>query len=196
MHEMTSQENNAWSILAITGTWCFLALIIVLLRVYTRLTTIRYLGWDDIFAVITMIFGMVIWGCFIGESHSALGKHWQAITPEMMVPYSKWQFAHGMLMVWALHGMKIAFAIFLLRLSNGKIFRRSLFAVMCKSRSGCGINSASIVLTTARLHDYLYDSLLVDSSPKLFPHLGILERQECKMYLSSKLPRSGRDLQQ
>jgi hypothetical protein len=132
MHEMASQDNNAWSILAITGTWCFLAVIIVILRVYVRLTTIRYLGWDDFFAVLTMVFGVVIWGCFIGESHSALGKHWQAITPEMMVMYSKWQFAHSMLMVWALHGMKIAFAIFLLRLSNGKIFRRSLFAVMCK----------------------------------------------------------------
>ncbi|KAI4720926.1 hypothetical protein E4T48_02876 [Aureobasidium sp. EXF-10727] len=78
-----------------------------------------------------MIFGVAVWGCFIGEAQWALGKHWQAITPEMLVMYSKWQFAHGMLMVWALHGMKIAFAIFLLRLSNGRLFRRALFAVMC-----------------------------------------------------------------
>jgi uncharacterized integral membrane protein len=136
MAEMASQDNNAWSILAITGTWCFLALVIVVLRIYTRLTTIRYLGWDDIFAVITMVFGVAIWGCFIGESHWALGKHWQEITPEMMVMYNKYQFAHGMLGLWALHGMKIAFAIFLLRLSNGKIFRRCLFSVMCKFWAG------------------------------------------------------------
>ncbi|KAK6003551.1 hypothetical protein QM012_009322 [Aureobasidium pullulans] len=49
----------------------------------------------------------------------------------MLEMYSRWQFAHGMLMVWALHGMKIAFAIFLLRLSNGKLFRRALISIMC-----------------------------------------------------------------
>ncbi|CAC9887680.1 unnamed protein product [Aureobasidium pullulans] len=91
---------------------------------------VRYLGWDDIAAVVTMVFGVVVWGCFIGEANWALGKHVSAITPDMLHHYSRWQFAHGMLMVWALHGMKIAFAIFLLRLSNGKIFRRTLFVVM------------------------------------------------------------------
>ncbi|CAD0085474.1 unnamed protein product [Aureobasidium vineae] len=131
MDDMHSHDNNAWSILAITGSWCFLAVIIVATRVYTRLVMVKYLGWDDIFAVITTILGVAIWGCFVGEARWALGKHWQAITPEMLVMYSKWQFAHGMLMVWALHGMKIAFAIFLLRLSNGRLFRRALFAVMC-----------------------------------------------------------------
>jgi hypothetical protein len=161
MDKMTSQDNNAWSILAITGTWCFLALIIVMLRVYTRLTTIRYLGWDDIFAVITMIFGVVIWGCFIGESHSALGKHWQEITPKMLLMYSKWQFAHGMLMVWALHGMKISFAIFLLRLSNGKIFRRCLFAVMCTYSAGTKFIRRNFT-DSDRLYDCLYDRFLVD----------------------------------
>ncbi|KAH0377088.1 hypothetical protein KCU89_g17920, partial [Aureobasidium melanogenum] len=49
----------------------------------------------------------------------------------MLDMYSRWQFAHGLIMVWALHGMKIAFAIFLLRLSNGRLFRRALFTVMC-----------------------------------------------------------------
>ncbi|KAG9518945.1 hypothetical protein KCV07_g5193, partial [Aureobasidium melanogenum] len=92
---------------------------------------VKYLGWDDFFAVITMILGVVIWGCFVGEAHWALGRHWQAVTPEMLDMYSRWQFAHGLIMVWALHGMKIAFAIFLLRLSNGKLFRRALFTVMC-----------------------------------------------------------------
>ncbi|THY53614.1 hypothetical protein D6C99_03755 [Aureobasidium pullulans] len=130
MQEMVSQDDNAWTILAITGSWCFLALIVVVMRVYTRLVMVRYLGWDDIAAVVTMVFGVVVWGCFIGEANWALGKHVSAITPDMLHHYSRWQFAHGMLMVWALHGMKIAFAIFLLRLSNGKIFRRTLFVVM------------------------------------------------------------------
>lgn len=134
MDKMTSQDNNAWSILAITGSWCFLAVIVVATRVYTRLVMVKYLGWDDFFAVITMILGVVIWGCFVGEAHWALGRHWQAVTPEMLDMYSRWQFAHGLIMVWALHGMKIAFAIFLLRLSNGKLFRRALFTVMCKFR--------------------------------------------------------------
>ncbi|KAG9823709.1 hypothetical protein KCU68_g16188, partial [Aureobasidium melanogenum] len=131
MDKMTSQDNNAWSILAITGSWCFLAVIVVAMRVYTRLVVVKYLGWDDAIIIITMILGVVIWGCFVGEAHWALGRHWQAITPEMLDMYSRWQFAHGMIMVWALHGMKIAFAIFLLRLSNGRIFRRALFTVMC-----------------------------------------------------------------
>ncbi|KAG9848824.1 hypothetical protein KCU98_g5167, partial [Aureobasidium melanogenum] len=91
---------------------------------------VKYLSWDDLFAVFTMILGVVIWGCFVGEAHWALGRHWQAITPKMLDMYSRWQFAHGLIMVWALHGMKIAFAIFLLRLSNGKLFRRALFTVM------------------------------------------------------------------
>lgn len=132
MQEMVSQDDNAWTILAITGSWCFLALIVVVMRVYTRLVMVKYLGWDDIAAVVTMVFGVVVWGCFIGEANWALGKHVSAITPDMLHHYSRWQFAHGMLMVWALYGMKIAFAIFLLRLSNGKIFRRTLFVVMCK----------------------------------------------------------------
>ncbi|KAH0080261.1 hypothetical protein KCU60_g16757, partial [Aureobasidium melanogenum] len=127
---MASQDNNAWSILAITGSWCFLAVIVVAMRVYTRLVMVKYLSWDDLFAVFTMILGVVIWGCFVGEAHWALGRHWQAITPKMLDMYSRWQFAHGLIMVWALHGMKIAFAIFLLRLSNGKLFRRALFTVM------------------------------------------------------------------
>ncbi|KAH0016968.1 hypothetical protein KCU78_g7675, partial [Aureobasidium melanogenum] len=91
---------------------------------------VKYLSWDDLSAVFTMILGVVIWGCFVGEAHWALGRHWQAITPKMLDMYSRWQFAHGLIMVWALHGMKIAFAIFLLRLSNGKLFRRALFTVM------------------------------------------------------------------
>ncbi|KAI5199223.1 hypothetical protein E4T39_06313 [Aureobasidium subglaciale] len=131
MEKMTSHENIAWAIIAITGSWCFLAVIIVVTRVYTRLVMVKYLGWDDIFAVITMVLGIFIWGCFIGESNWALGKHYQDITPEMLVMYSKWQFAHGMITVWALYGMQVAFALFLLRLSNGKVFRRTLFAVMC-----------------------------------------------------------------
>ncbi|KAH0370174.1 hypothetical protein KCU65_g2807, partial [Aureobasidium melanogenum] len=128
---MTSQDNNAWSILAITGSWCFLAVIVVAMRVYTRLVMVKYLGWDDIFAVITMILGVTIWGCFVGEAHWALGRHWQEITPEMLDMYSRWQFAHGLIMVWALHGMKVAFAIFLFRINSGKLFRRALLTVMC-----------------------------------------------------------------
>ena len=75
MQEMVSQDDNAWTILAITGSWCFLALIVVVMRVYTRLVMVRYLGWDDIAAVVTMVFGVVVWGCFIGEANWALGKH-------------------------------------------------------------------------------------------------------------------------
>lgn len=131
--ELNTEDNNAWSILAVTGSWCLVAVLVVAMRVYVRTVMVRYFGWDDIAAVLTMVFGVAIWACFVGESYSALGKHWQAITHEEMQSYMKWQFAHGMMMVWALHGMKIAFVLFLLRLSQSKFFRRMLCAVVGKN---------------------------------------------------------------
>jgi hypothetical protein len=128
--DMTAADDNSRAILAITGIWCFLAVTVVAMRVYARTVMVRYLGWDDIFIIVSMVIGVAIWACFVGESHYGLGKHWQAITPASLSIYSKYQFAHGMLMVWGLHVMKIAFALFLYRLSERNLYRRTLFAVM------------------------------------------------------------------
>ena len=130
MNKKMSGNENAWSILAITGSWCFLAVIIVLMRAYTRLVMVKYLGWDDVAMMITMTLGVAIWVCFVGESHWALGKHWQAISPMQMEMYMKWQFAHSLLLVLALQGMKIALTLFLIRLNAGRLFKNTLFVVV------------------------------------------------------------------
>lgn len=135
MMSKLNTDTNDWSILALTGSWCFLAVLVVAMRIYTRTVMVRYLGLDDIFTVGTMVAGVAVWACFVGESHWALGRHMEDITPTHMKMYYKWQFAHSMLQLWSLYGMRVAFMLFLLRLSSSRIFRITLFAIVGQCHS-------------------------------------------------------------
>lgn len=53
-------ETNTTKILTTAGVWCFIAVVVVLLRLYVRARMLRYVGPDDITMGITMVRSILV----------------------------------------------------------------------------------------------------------------------------------------
>lgn len=126
-------EDHSPTILGITGTFCCLSLVMVSLRIYVRAFVLRSLGKDDWTMVATMALGIAVWICMFGEAeYGALGRHYQAITTEMLENQMKWSFGHGLFSLFGCAAVKISICFLLARVSVERSYRRFLYFTICE----------------------------------------------------------------
>ncbi|TGZ76378.1 hypothetical protein EX30DRAFT_399299 [Ascodesmis nigricans] len=123
-------ETNAPKLLAIAGTFCGLATLLVLLRTYCRVFMIRSPGMDDYTMWGGLAFALANMGCFIGKEPYGMGRHFSTITQAEYKEYRHIQYFQSQTFVMALGFVKISTAFLLLRLAPQKKYRYFLWGMI------------------------------------------------------------------
>ncbi|KAK2026376.1 hypothetical protein LX32DRAFT_665358 [Colletotrichum zoysiae] len=127
-----AKESNTAMILAVTGLFHALALLLVALRTYTRAIIVKTIGADDYMMIMSALCalggGMVV---FIIQAFHGLGKHKETISRPDNVYFLKVGFVQSIVSaIAALAFLKISIAMSLLRLSRNKWYSRALWALI------------------------------------------------------------------
>lgn len=111
---------NAPQIMAITSSFFAIALVVVLLRCYVRITMLKVFGIDDWIMVFAMIMATAVFVCFKLECDYGLGKHFFVLLsdPVMYMHFAKILYIHSILVMVGISLVKISIAFFLLRLTG------------------------------------------------------------------------------
>lgn len=132
-------ENNAGRIVGLVGTFHFLALGFVCLRIYARAALVKAFSIDDGLIIVVVALALGSWICLVLQIPYGLGRHSIIIPTEDRIKFERiafWKtvFSDGV----ALGLLRISMAISLLRLKRDlNWYRWSLFGVMGTSLSFC-----------------------------------------------------------
>lgn len=112
--------DNSHEILSITSVFCALAAVVVMLRFYVRAWMLRFVGSDDCVMLLAMVLSIVVLVCFVQETEHGLGKHAAVMVmdPVNYTKFSKWLYAHAIIVMVAVSAVKISIALFLMRLAQ------------------------------------------------------------------------------
>jgi len=120
-------ENNGGVILAVTGTFTAFALLAVMLRMYVRTFMLKTVGADDYVMIAAMVCSLGVIACVIGEVNLGVGRHMgfpQLMANQMILAHYSW--FHAWINVLGTSLVKISVGLFLLRLVQGKWYKRIL----------------------------------------------------------------------
>lgn len=132
------EQDISSTILGVTGLFCFLSLTIVALRLYARAFIVRRLGWEDLLILITALFVLGCWICFIGESKTGvLGRHMATVTIPQYELFLLWTFPHQLFLMLGVGTFKCSVAFFLIRVGRSRRGRLALYGMISKSKSCC-----------------------------------------------------------
>ncbi|KAH6711072.1 hypothetical protein BKA61DRAFT_695010 [Leptodontidium sp. MPI-SDFR-AT-0119] len=116
-------------ILAITGSFTAFACLVVMMRLYVRTFMLKTIGADDYVMIVAMVCSAGVFACFVGEVYNGVGHH--IIHPKLlenMMTIFHWSWFHGWVNVIGISSVKISIGLFLLRLVQGKWYKRILVA--------------------------------------------------------------------
>ncbi|KAK3614080.1 hypothetical protein LTR56_027494 [Elasticomyces elasticus] len=123
-------ENNAANILALVGSLGFVAVVVVAMRLYVRVRILKSTGMDDYLIAASMVLGIGMFVCFVGETYNGLGRHYSTTTFGEQEIYLKWIFAHSVCTTTALSLVKVSIACFLMRLAPRRSWQWFLWATI------------------------------------------------------------------
>ncbi|KAL0938267.1 uncharacterized protein CTRU02_207998 [Colletotrichum truncatum] len=126
------EASNAGRIVGIVGTFCFIALTFVSLRIYVRLAILRTFGAEDALIILVAILALISWICLVLQIPYGLGRHGLTISIEDRTKFERITFWKTVLSDgFALGLLRISMAISLLRLKRDlKWYRWSLYAIV------------------------------------------------------------------
>ncbi|KAK8112045.1 uncharacterized protein PG998_008502 [Apiospora kogelbergensis] len=136
-------ESNAAMILAITGVFHFLALIVVAMRLYTRACLIRAMGIDDWTMLAAVVVAVGQYAVWIIEVDHGLGRHQIVIPRDELIALKHAGFFQVLLNFCDLCLIKISIAFALMRLTRA---RWVSWALWCLIRFNIFTNVALAVL--------------------------------------------------
>ncbi|KAK8032330.1 hypothetical protein PG990_002064 [Apiospora arundinis] len=113
-------ESNAAMILAITGVFHFLALIVVALRLYTRSCMIRAIGKDNWVMLLAVLIAVGQYAIWIIEVDHGLGRHQIVIPKGELIAVKHAGFFQVLLNFCNLCLIKISIAFALMRLTRAR----------------------------------------------------------------------------
>ncbi|KAI9792879.1 MAG: hypothetical protein M1833_000991 [Piccolia ochrophora] len=123
-------EYRGGEIIAATIVVTALSVIAVVLRLITRITLTRSLGWDD-WSIIGAAFGVVIGaGLVFVQVHYGFGRHKYYLTEWQYIEYQKYSFGEWLQTFATLMFTKISICFFLLRITIHKSLIRPLQATI------------------------------------------------------------------
>ncbi|KAF1957015.1 hypothetical protein CC80DRAFT_534987 [Byssothecium circinans] len=83
---MVSTDNpRGLQAMVTTTVFCAIALVVVLMRLYTRLSIVRSLGLDDYFIAFAMMCSIGLTACIIIQVQNGMGRHIVELQPEHLV---------------------------------------------------------------------------------------------------------------
>ncbi|KAK7898083.1 hypothetical protein LTR67_004715 [Exophiala xenobiotica] len=124
-------QSNASNLLAIHGTFCGLAILSVLLRLYVRIFMLKSIGIDDYIIVAAAVLSVSVLVCFAGESAAGgLGRHPSLVAPSDWENFMHWRFFHSLVIMFGISLVKISIAFFLKRFVPFKNYQRFLIGAI------------------------------------------------------------------
>lgn len=124
-------ESNTVQLMAILTTIHVLAFACVLLRLYTRLFVVQFLGHDDICIVMATVCASGGWAAFLIQAQHGLGKHQDTLSKEDLVIFRQAGFWQAIVSAaFALAFLKLSIGFNLLRLSTSRWYTWSLRGTM------------------------------------------------------------------
>ncbi|KAK4542846.1 hypothetical protein LTR36_006035, partial [Oleoguttula mirabilis] len=109
--------SNAPAILGVTGAFCGVAFIAVILRLYVRASILNFVGADDYAMIAAMVMAIGSFVCFVFETKYGIGRHTRCISLEEEEMVLKWQFYQSLWVMLGVILVKISIAFFLMRLA-------------------------------------------------------------------------------
>ncbi|EXJ83606.1 hypothetical protein A1O1_07229 [Capronia coronata CBS 617.96] len=120
-------ESNTANLMAINGTFCGVALVTVVLRMYVRIFMLKSVGTDDYVMVAAMVLSLAVLACFSGEAAAGgLGHHPALVDPADWSLFLHWRYFHSLIIMFGISLVKISVACFLRRLVPNKNYHRFL----------------------------------------------------------------------
>ncbi|KAG9234501.1 hypothetical protein BJ875DRAFT_484127 [Amylocarpus encephaloides] len=119
--------DNGQRILGITGFFASFACTAVILRMYVRTAILNTVGMDDYAMLFAMICSATAFVFFVLEVNAGVGEHYG--NPHLMSNLPTilhYSYHHGWLIVTGISSVKISIGFFLLRLVQGKWFKRCI----------------------------------------------------------------------
>ncbi|KAK5659164.1 hypothetical protein OQA88_1254 [Cercophora sp. LCS_1] len=134
-------ESNTIQIMAVLTTMHVLALACVVLRIYTRIFVVQFLGHDDIFIVLATVCASGGWAAFLIQAQHGLGKHQDTLSDEDLVIFRHAGFWQAIVTAaFALAFLKLSIGFNLLRLGTTRWYtwalRATMVVVACYSVTG------------------------------------------------------------
>lgn len=148
-------------IIGITWTFTLLAIIAIVLRLYTRHKLTRSLGWEDWFMLIAGILQLVT-QCFFQVSYGyGLGKHDKDIQPpENLIQVMKYNFISGPTAILVSITARISIAILLVRLFGVRVWFKWFMIIFTTLQSVVGVAEIIIILAQANPIEGLWNPSL------------------------------------
>lgn len=144
-------QSNTANILVTIGVWCFIAVVVVALRLYVRARMLRYVGADDLTMTVAMVskacvhlgqkdcadtrlklLGVGLFTIFVGESKHGLGRHYETFIDTNMSSLLHWEFVHSLISLFGITAVKISVSLLLLRIATRRYYRIFLWSLISK----------------------------------------------------------------
>ncbi|KAF2471195.1 uncharacterized protein BDR25DRAFT_223412 [Lindgomyces ingoldianus] len=122
--------NEGPKFVAIVATLVSVALLIFLLRVYTRARILHFFGFDDWFMLIAALCASGLLIIFIALTRLGFGKHTSAIPLDDLGRISKWLWWFSLVYIMGVSFVKLSIACCLLRIIQRPNYRRFLYGML------------------------------------------------------------------
>ncbi|TVY45507.1 hypothetical protein LSUB1_G000863 [Lachnellula subtilissima] len=126
-----STDSHGAKILGITSFFTAFACTAVILRVYVRIFMLKMMGADDYVMLVAMVCSVAVLTFVVLEVQLGVGEHFG--NPHLMMNYGQivhWSYHHAWILIIGITCVKISVGIFLLRLIQGKLYRRCIIGWM------------------------------------------------------------------
>ncbi|KAL2068836.1 hypothetical protein VTL71DRAFT_15174 [Oculimacula yallundae] len=148
-------ENNGGKIVALSGTLTAFALFAVMLRMYVRTFMLKTVGGDDYVMILAMVCSLGVIACLIGEVNLGVGLH--VSNPKQIangIALAHYSWFHAWINVLGISLVKISVGLFLLRLVQGKWYKRILI----------GWIAFTIIFTVASMGTLVFQCLPINAA--------------------------------
>ncbi|KAI1609133.1 phosphatidylserine decarboxylase [Exophiala viscosa] len=124
-------NSNASNLLAIHGTFCGIAVLSVVLRLYVKGVMLKSMGSDDYTIIAAAVLSVAVVVCFAGESAAGgLGRHPALVSLPDWENFLHWRFFHSLIVMVGISLVKISIACFLRRMVPNKNYQRFLIGAI------------------------------------------------------------------
>ncbi|KAF2013598.1 hypothetical protein BU24DRAFT_312480, partial [Aaosphaeria arxii CBS 175.79] len=129
--------NKGPQVLAIIIIFPCLSLIVVSLRLYTRIQIVRNPSWEDFAILLALVFSIATSICQGTQVYNGMGRHIQALTMEQGIGSLKALFASIMMYNFGLTLTKVSIILQYLRITIDKAVRKWCFALLYFTLLNC-----------------------------------------------------------
>ncbi|CAG8971142.1 hypothetical protein HYALB_00008620 [Hymenoscyphus albidus] len=126
-----SPESHGQMILGVVGSFTTFACAVVILRLYVRTAILNTLGTDDYLMFVAMLCSLVAFVFIVIEVHLGVGEHFGNLHQlRNYADIMHYSYHHGWILVTGITCVKLSVGFFLLRLVQGKWYKRFIIAWM------------------------------------------------------------------